>query len=68
MNELTLYEPFRGTLDDFIAQAEAAGVGPADEDEVAAALARVIKQPRSDQIEHRVLHLAVVRPESELAR
>lgn len=37
-----------GRLGDFIAQAEAAGVGPANENEVDAALARLIKQPRSE--------------------
>jgi hypothetical protein len=37
-----------GRLGDFIDQAEAAGVGPAPESEVDTALARVIKQPRSE--------------------
>lgn len=36
-----------GRLQEFIAQEEAAGVGPADDAEVSEALGRVIKAPRS---------------------
>ena len=38
----------QGRLGDFVNQAEAAGVGPANEADVEAALERLIRQPRSE--------------------
>lgn len=53
-------------LDDFITQEEARGVGSVDRADLDEALARVIRPPNQN-VDHRVLHLPVVRPESELA-
>ena len=48
-NRITLRNAIElNRLDDFISQAEADGIGPADEGELRQSLARVIKQPQSE--------------------
>ena len=43
----------------------ARGVGPADSNEVAEATRHLATTPTNQKIEHRLRHLAVVRPKSE---
>ena len=54
-------------LQEFIAAQEEAAVGPIDRAEFDGAVETSIKAPQS-KIEHRVPHLAVIRPERKLAQ
>jgi len=55
-----------GRLQQFIAQEEARGVAPIDRAELNHVVATLIKA-RPPKIEHRILHLAEIRAERELA-
>ena len=56
----------KGLLGMFAAQEETRGVGPIDRTEFDKLTTALVKAPQSED-RHRVLHLAMVRPERELA-
>lgn len=67
-NNLSLSQAMKdGRLQDFIAQEEGRGVGPADEKTVMEALSLTIK-PHQSEGQNRVLHVAMVRAESEFVQ